>query len=76
MESLYKLQMFSIIEIKCDLLIIKTLVLEHLPCAYKEEHLYVNCAAESDKSPVGQVWLVSGLTTSSFHNLCIYNFTQ
>lgn len=51
--------MFNIIEIKCDLLMIKALFLEHLPYADKEEQLSKNCATESDKNSVGRVviWL-------------------
>lgn len=47
--------MFNIIEIKCDLLMIKALFLEHLPYADKEEQLSKNCATESDKNSVGRV---------------------
>lgn len=47
--------MFNIIEIKCDLLIIKALFLEHLPYADKEEQLYKNCAIEFNKSSAGRV---------------------
>lgn len=63
-ESLGKLQMFTIIEIKCTLLIIKTQLLEH--CDSKEEYMCVNYAVESDKNPVDRIVP----TDSSFHTLC------
>lgn len=62
--------MFNIIEIKCDLLMIKALFLEHLPYADKEEQLSKNVLL----NPTRTLWagLLSGSTMSSFLNLYLH----
>lgn len=59
MESLGNLQLFAITEFKCALLIIKSVFLQHLPCDYKEESMYVNYVIVSNKNPTGRVGIWS-----------------